>query len=276
MKKILLAFNGRHFSKAAIEFAENLNEKNPILLTGAFLPHVDYANLLSFWGGGSAGPLFVPVVEGEDSDAVQENIRRFESFCIKNGIEYRIHKDFDDFALPELKKEARFADLLIISGETFYKNPGSDEPSEYLKEALHGVECSVVVVPEESVFPGTNILAYDGSAQSVFAIKQFAYLFPELSSNETILIYADKKEGEKLPDEANIEELAARHYTNLVISKVHVDPKKFFHSWLLEKRNGILVSGAFGRSGFSRFFHKSFVSDIIKEHKLPVFISHSL
>ncbi len=114
MKKILLAFNGRHFSKAAIGFAENLNEKNPILLTGAFLPHVDYANLLSAWGGGSAGPLFVPVAEGENSEAVQENIRQFESYCIKNGIEYRIHKDFDDFALAELKKEARFADLLII------------------------------------------------------------------------------------------------------------------------------------------------------------------
>jgi hypothetical protein len=32
MKKILLAFNGRHFSKAAIEFAENLNDKTPTLL----------------------------------------------------------------------------------------------------------------------------------------------------------------------------------------------------------------------------------------------------
>jgi nucleotide-binding universal stress UspA family protein len=276
MKKILLAFSGRHFSKTAIEFAENLNEKTPILLTGAFLAHVDYANLLSYWGGGSAGPLFVPVVEGEDSDAVQENIRRFETFCIKNGIEYRIHKDFDDFALPELKKETRFADLLLISGESFYKDPGSNEPSEYLKEALHGVECSVVVIPEESVFPGANILAYDGSAQSVFAIKQFAYLFPELTGNETILIYADKKESEELPDEVNIEELAARHYSDLVISRVHANPKDFFHSWLLEKKNSILVSGAFGRSGLSRLFHKSFVSDVIKEHRLPVFISHSL
>jgi hypothetical protein len=276
MKKILLAFNGRHFSKAAIEFAENLNEKNPILLTGAFLAHVDYANLLSYWGGGSAGPLFIPVVEGEDSDAVQENIKRFESYCIKNGIEYRVHKDFDDFALPELKKETRFADLLILSGETFYKDPGSNEPSEYLKEALHGVECSAVVIPEESAFPETNILAYDGSAQSVFAIKQFAYLFPELTNNETILIYANEKENEKLPDEANIEELASRHYNDLVISKVHTDPKKSFHSWLLEKKNSILVSGAYGRSGFSRFFHKSFVSDVIKEHRLPVFISHNL
>jgi hypothetical protein len=207
---------------------------------------------------------------------VQENIKRFGDYCIKNGIEYRVHKDFDDFALPELKKETRFADLLIISGETFYKNSGSDEPSEYLKEALHGVECSVIVVPEDIQFPDTNILAYDGSASSVYAIKQFAYLFPELTGNETVLVYANEKENEELPDQVNIEELASRHYNNLVISKVHADPKNFFHSWLQEKRNSILVSGAFGRSGFSRLFHKSFISDIIKEHKLPVFISHGL
>jgi hypothetical protein len=274
MKKILLAFSGRHFSRGAIEFAEKLNEKTPILLTGAFLSHVDYANLLSYWGGGSAGPLFIPIAEGEDSDAVQENIKRFESYCLKNGIEYRVHKDFDDFALPELKKESRFADLLIISGETFYKNPGTDEPSEYLKEMLHGVECSVVVVPEEMQFPDTNILAYDGSAHSVFAIKQFAYLFPELTGNATVLIYANEKDNEELPDEANIEELATRHFSDLVVSRIHADPKNFFNSWLLEKKNSILVSGAFGRSGVSRLFRKSFVTEIIKKHNLPVFISH--
>jgi hypothetical protein len=67
MKKILLAFNGSHFSNTAVEFAEKLNEKKPILLTGAFLQQVDYANLISYWGGGSAGPLYVPLVEDESS-----------------------------------------------------------------------------------------------------------------------------------------------------------------------------------------------------------------
>jgi hypothetical protein len=165
------------FLKQLLNLQKKVNEKNPILLTGAFLPNVDYANLLSYWGGGSAGPLFIPVVEGEDSEPVQENIKRFESYCQKNGIEYRVHKDFEDFALPELKKETRFADVLIISGNTFYKNPNSDEPSEYLKEALHGVECSVVVVPEESTFPESNILAYDGNRSICICHKTICLYF---------------------------------------------------------------------------------------------------
>jgi len=274
MKKILLAFNGSHYSDAALSFADGLNKKDPILLVGVFLPQIDYANLLSYWGGGASGPLYVPVLQDEGSDAIKENIRRFESFCLKNDIEFRVHKDFADFAIPELKKETRFADLLIMSDQIFYDQQTSKGPDEYLKEVLHGVECAVIVIPEKFNFPTSNILAYDGSASSVYAIRQFAYLFPELADNETILIYASEKEVKKLPDEVNIEELAARHFSDLVLTKVKADPKIFFTDWMHKRNDCILVTGAFGRSDFSRWFRKSFITDIIKEHQLPLFIAH--
>ena len=274
MKKILLAFNGSHYSDAALSFAEELNERDPILLVGAFLPQIDYANLLSYWGGGASGPLYVPVLQDESSDAIKENINRFESFCLKNDIEFRVHKDFADFAIPELKKETRFADLLIISDQIFYDQKTSKGPDEYLKEVLSGVECSVIVIPEKFNFPSSNILAYDGSASSVYAIRQFAYLFPELADNQTILIYASEKEVKELPDEVNIEELAARHFSDLVLTKVKADPKTFFTDWMRQKNDCILVTGAYGRSDFSRWFRKSFITDIIKEHQLPLFIAH--
>lgn len=274
MKKILLAFNGRHYSEAALEFAADLNEKAPILLTGAFLPQVDYANLLSYWGGGASGPMYIPVVEDENSNAIKQNINHFGSFCIKNGIEFRVHHDFNDFAIPELKKETRFADLLIVSDHIFYDQKTTKGPDEYLKEVLHGVECAVVIVPEKFDFPASNILAYDGSASSVYAIKQFAYLFPELASNKTILIYVSEKEVKELPEEINIEELAARHFSDLVLCKVQADPNKYFSEWMHEKNNSILITGAYGRSDFSRWFKKSFITEIIKEHQLPLFIAH--
>lgn len=275
MKKIILAFDGSHFSEGACEFAKNLNEKNPVLLIGAFLPQVDYANLWSYSGGGMTGPLFIPLVEGEDSEAVKKNVERFEKFCEKNGIEFRVHKDFYDFALPELRKESRFADLLLLGGETFYENIGTEEPNDYLKDALHGVECPVVVVPEKYEFPQSNILTYDGTEGSVFAIKQFAYLFPELTDNKTVLIYVNEKGDERFPEEVSIEELAARHFKDLTLVRLKANPKKYFISWLLENKGAILVSGAFSRSAFSRSFRKSFVTDAIKEHRLPLFIAHS-
>ncbi|MES1223638.1 MAG: hypothetical protein ABUT20_49540 [Bacteroidota bacterium] len=100
MKKILLAFDGSHFSEGAFEFARVLNERKRILLTGVFLPQVDYANLWSYSGGGMSGNTFIPLLEDEDARAVEKNIKRFESLCKSNGIEYRVHNDFSEFALP--------------------------------------------------------------------------------------------------------------------------------------------------------------------------------
>src|SRR5689334_24848108 len=106
MKKILLAFDGSHFSEGAFEFAKKINERKRILLTGVFLPQVDYANLWSYSGGGMSGNTFIPLLEDEDAEAVAKNIERFKLACLKNDIEFRVHNDFTEFALPGLKKEA--------------------------------------------------------------------------------------------------------------------------------------------------------------------------
>ena len=77
MKKILLAFDGKNFSKGALDFARVLNEENPILLIGAFLPHTNYASSFGSSGGGVVGPLVIPAFEDENSEAVQANIELF-------------------------------------------------------------------------------------------------------------------------------------------------------------------------------------------------------
>lgn len=273
MKKILLAFDGTHFSEGAFEFARRMNENSPVLLTGVFLPQIDYANVWSY-AGGTAGNLFIPLFEDEDAEAVQKNIARFESLCQKSGIDYRVHKNFFDFALPGLKKETRFADLMIIGSESFYENLGINQPNESIKDALHASECPVLVVPEKFQYPERNILTYNGSDDSVYAIKQFTYLFPELCRNTTLLVYAKEEAGKELPDEVYIEELAARHFPDLTLMNLPVNPKKYFETWASEKKGSILISGSFSRSVFSQMFKKSFVTDVIRDHKLPVFIAH--
>lgn len=272
MKKILLAFDGVHFSEGAFNFASQLNDLHPVLLVGVFVPQLSYANLWSY-AAGTAGATYIPLIEAEDSNTIEKNIQRFEKLCRKNFIPYKVHKDFYDFALPELKKETRFADLLIISSETFYKNIGEGDPGEYIKEAVHNAECPVVIVPEHFDFPKINILAYDGFQSSVYAIKQFAYLFPELCNQQTIVVYSSD-DLEKIPDQNHIEELVKTHFFDTNFLKLDLDPKKYFKTWVSENDDAILISGAFGRSGFSGLFHKSFISDLIAEHKVPVFIAH--
>lgn len=276
MKKVILAFDGSNFSEGAFELVRRLNDLEPLLVAGVFIPQVDYANLWSYASAGGVGPgtTFIPLLEEEDIELVNKNILRFEEQCQKNGIAYRIHKAFYDFALPELKKESRFADVMIIGGELFYKGVVESNQFEYLRDTLHAAECSVIVVPEHYEFPENNILAYDGSEESVYAIKQFAYVFPELTQSATLLIYAEDEKDKDFPSKNYIVELVTQHYKNLAFHKLALDSKKYFATWISEREGSILVSGSFSRSSFSELFKKSFVADIIKEHKLPVFIAH--
>jgi len=273
MKKVLLAFDGTNFSEGAFEFARRMNQQSPVMIAGIFLPQVDYANLWSY-AEGVAHTTFIPLVEEETTNIIQKNISRFESLCQKNGIEYKVHKNFFDLAMSSVKKETRFADLLIIGSESFYMTLGTDEPNDSLKDALHRSECPVLIVPEKFDFPETNILAYNASRGSVYAMKQFAYLFPEFSENETLLVYAKEEDETDVPDEAYIKELAGRHFANLTLMKLQIDPKKSFDTWIEDRKAAILVTGAFGRSGLSQIFKKSFITDVIKDHQMPVFIAH--
>ncbi|MBS1632527.1 MAG: hypothetical protein JST10_08135, partial [Bacteroidetes bacterium] len=115
----------------------------------------------------------------------------------------------------------------------------------------------------------------DGTAASVFAIKQFAYLFPEFADNRTVMIHINKKGEARLPEEVSIGELVSRHFNDLTMIHLKADPQKYFISWLMENKSAIVVSGAFSRSAFSEFFKKSFVTKAIEEHHFPLFIAHN-
>ena len=272
MKKIIIPFDGGHFSEGSFSFARSLHELKPILLTGVFLPAVDYTRFL-FFPTSFAAPVFTSGMEYFEEEEIEKNVDQFTRLCQKNLIEYRVHKSLPDSSTPQLATETRFTDLMIIGSETFYTNGVNAGTDVYLKDALRDTECPVVIVPEKFDFPSNIILAYDGSASSVFAIKQFAYLFPELCTCEAILVYAgDDKHN--IPDQILIEELAARHFENLTITKVLSDDKNSFATWVDEHKDSLLVSGSFGRSGISDLFSRSFIIDIIKEFKMPVFIAH--
>jgi len=273
MKKVIIAFDGANFSDGAFNFARRMNEISPILLTGIFLPQINYAALWSYSSAAIGSGVVIPMLEEGDVAVIKQHIERFKSLCQMSGIEYRVHEDFNDFALPELKLETRFADLLILASESFYEYLGTGEPNAFLKDAIHNAECPVLVVPEQYGFPEKNILAYDGSESSVYAIKQFAYVFPEFTDNKTVLVYAGDDVENPLPEEQNIEELCSRHFADLTLFKLGIEPKKYFSVWSSDREGSIIVCGSFGRSSLSMLFKKSFVADVIRDHKLPVFIA---
>ena len=274
MRKLVIAFDGSQYSEGAMAFARQMNYAEKVSLTGLFLPQTIFSNMWSYADSASA-TAFIPMLESDDAEQINSNIERFERECNKYGIKYTVKKEFFDLAIPELQKETRFADLVIIGAESFYnRNGNDDETNEYLKDTLHSSECPVVVVPESYHYPTSNILAYDGSESSVFAIKQFVYLFPEFADNPTLLVSVREAASKHAEHTNSIRDLASDHFSSLSYINLDIDPDKYFATWISEKKNSILVCGAFSRSMLSQILRKSFVEEVLKEHRIPVFISH--
>lgn len=274
MKKVLVAFDNAHYSPGAMEFIAGLNRIEPLSLTGLFLPQIEFSALWSKSAGAFTGPLFVPLAEEAEAAEVHTHIHQFERFCEEHRIRYTINKDFFDFTLHDLKEETKFADLLIIGSELFYKDAAADTLNDHLQDILNQSACPILLVPEQFEFPQTNILAYDGTESSIYAIKQFAYLFPALCDRKTLVIYVDEDATVNMPAEKKIKDLVCRHYDQCAYLTLHLDARKYLGAWISEQQGGILVSGAFGRSAVSRLFKPSFVHEVINEHQLPVFIAH--
>ncbi len=274
MNKVILTFDGHHFSKGAFEFVRRLNELRPVLLSGIFLPEIVYPGAYGFTGKGMLEmPSLIPFLQEYDEEVLDENTRVFKALCESNGIEYRVHKCYGDFAMPQLKRETRYADVLVISSELFYRNTQDGEPDDYVDITLRHSECPVLILPEACDFPDNILLAYDGSESSVYAIKQFAYLFPELCSKSTLLVYAGGMDDE-LPDESYIKELAPRHFNDLAMMTFSTGSKDDFTDWMAARNKSLVVTGSYDRSAFSEFFRKSFAEDLIKSHRVPVFVAH--
>ena len=273
MKKVIISLDGQHFPKGAFEFIKSINFENKILLAGVFLSPVDYSKLLAYTG--MEGMVIMPewLIKNEEDVLVNKNISLFKEACIAEGIEFRIHKDTDLMAISSLIEETRFADVLLISSDLFYANVSKQQPNFYLEEVLKRAECPVMLIPENYDEPGQVVLAYDGNESSVFAIKQFAYLFPELAKKETVLLSIIQHEDE-MPEYSLVTELVSSHYPNLNVQSLHLKQKKDFATWLSDKPNSVVVMGAFARSALSQLFKKSFATDVIHDIKMPLFISH--
>jgi nucleotide-binding universal stress UspA family protein len=273
MKKILIAFPQEEISEAALSYAIQLNAKAPALLTAVFLPHVVMSN---FWTSPPvlADPVLVPMMEEVDLVVSGKIKQQFMDRCVAEGLSYRVQEASREGGFPDIVRESRFADVMLVCGADYFDSPYFDMAWDNLHRTLHDIECPVLVVPPSGSFPLKNIIAYDGSASSVYALKQFAYLFPELATNETQLVYAHAEPGKLIPDADRIDDLARQHFSNLTLTELPIHPRHLFPAWLEEQKGALLVCGSMGRGMLSQAFRKSFAYEIIIDQKLPVFIAH--
>jgi hypothetical protein len=273
MEKILLVLNARQPDMISIDYACFIAAATKSSLTGLFIE-----NLFEYVpSGGKYSPYSIetaaPVLGSVKSDT-SHSVRIFKEECMIKGISSEVLIDKGE-PIQEAVYESRFADLLIVNpGISFYGRE-EDIPSHLVKEILMHSECPVILTPTVFEDPDEIIFCYDGSASSVFSIKQFTYLLPEFGNRNLTFLEVNKSGREEF-DESHrrIMEWLRAHYSAVYYHVLKGQVKDELFNYFFMKRKKMIVMGAYGRSVISNFFKKSNADVLMSTVDLPLFISH--
>jgi hypothetical protein len=272
MKQVLIVGAGHHSPKGPISFLQSMRGQDRVHAKGLFFRSMDYAALATATRGAS----MIPVLDLEDNEKEVIAVHKalFSSQCEQLYIPCSLHDNDREWDKDLLQKESRFADLILISGQSFYAETDSKQPNQYLRELLHSAECPVLLVPESFTAIQHLFIAYDGSRDSLYALKQFCYLFPDLTDLPTEILYLNEATSDNIPDLASLKQFTRAKFNSMSFSRLHFNANDYLATWISKKKNALLVSGSFGRSPVSYIGNRSFSEDVIREHQLPVFIAH--
>jgi hypothetical protein len=272
MKKILFLCDGDNFSEASFEFIRQLSVHETITVKGLFFTPIDIDQLVAI----SYMPVTAPYARfiEQEKEMVRKSQQRFIHACEDAGLRHQVHTYTNEWNKDIVEKESRYADLVVLSGELFCRDVPDRQPNYFMEETLRLAECPVIVVPENFRVIERVAIAFDGKKESMFALRQFANLFPDLMELPTDIVHIKNDEDDDIPDRNLLLEFTKAHFEAQYTSKLHFDPKKYFANWLDEKKNVFLVTGSFSRSAFSNMFRESFTTDIINRHSCPIFIAH--
>jgi nucleotide-binding universal stress UspA family protein len=279
MKKFIAAFDGLKFSETTLNYAVFLARHAKAHLVGVFLEDFTrhsygVADITKY--AGEDFDRHVQELNEKDKEERNESVDKFEETCQNMGLNYTVHRD-RNVAIQELLHESIYADLIIISGNETLTRYDEAAPTRFIRDLLNDVQCPVVVVPEKYKPVEKIVLLYDGEPSSVYAVRMFDYLFEVIKHFETqVLTVKAREESMHLPDNRLIKEFIKRHYPKaeyiLVKGNAEDEIIRFLRR---EKKDVLIVLGAYRRSKLSRLFKPSMADFLLQHLKMPLFIAHN-
>lgn len=278
MDKIILALDSRNIDRNAIRFACHLIRLTHSRLTGFFLEKesVDEQVLLACAENDSVIESVTIIKENDDEQEAlltEENIRLFSEITEREGVHAFIEFG-NGIGVSEIISKSRFADVVILNAATCISGYEESTPSLFVKNILNSAECPVLISPD--IFNGIDniVFCYDGSKSSVFAMKQFTYLFPEFKYTRAKVIYLNTDDEFLEEDRQAVTEWLNYHYGDVEFVALEGNALEAFFNYLLQKRNDLVVMGAYGRGLLASFFRNDEKTDGDRTTSIPIFISH--
>ncbi|MBS1934056.1 MAG: hypothetical protein JST96_08650, partial [Bacteroidetes bacterium] len=190
MKKILIIINSQQMDLNAVLFACHVAKLSGSDLSAFFLENIvvekreAVLNEDNFLSNDFR-------IYNQKVQIREDNISLFKGIVEQEGINAQVRFE-TGVPLIEVLSASRFADVVIVDPSTSFSKTDSNMPTQFVRDLLQGACCPVILVPEEFDFIDNILFFYDGSKSSIFAIKQFTYLFPELHGRKAKVLYMNK------------------------------------------------------------------------------------
>lgn len=271
MRKIIVAFDQEHYPEACLQLAGELHRSSPVFLTAIILSFQRKADYWNYAGG--LGKAFLPEMHHSITSKTSEHITRLKSFCNQANIALSIHDDTAGFTSEQLIKETQYADLLLIEGARFFNDNKNTNVNEFLEEILCGMHCPAIILPAEFHRINKIVLTCDDSFNALFAIKQSAYLLPEFTALPAKLVFFTRH-AQVLEHKQEIMNYSGLHYRLLSMVTVDTEMSNTAEKYFSSTDSSLVVCGSYGKPGILQAFRKSFINNLLLNHKLPIFIAH--
>lgn len=275
MDKILLVINARSPNLFSIDFACGIANLAQTKLTGLFIENLYFEYIPV---GGLEGPSYFATASKTSNATVtadtDQAVRLFKEECMRKGIKPEVLIDQGE-PIQEVIYESRFADLLIVDPDISFYDRDEPLPSHFVKEILSRSECPVLLAPEKFAGIEEIVFCYDGSASSVFAIKQFTHLLPQFHDKKVMLLEVNRTGAEEFNEShRRMMDWLKAHFHTVYYHALKGDVTDELFTYFFMKEQKLVVMGAYGRTLLSQFFRKSSADLLIRMVDLPVFITH--
>ena len=275
MEKILLVINAVNPGIPALDFACHVAGLTNSKITGIFLenPEAYEINVPEKEYDSKYLDPKTSVICRYRQSMIEKNIYSFKDTCQSKSVRYTIHRN-KGIPLPEIIRESRYADLIIVSSATSFHESYEELPSAFVKDLLRSAECPVIVAPANFEAIDEILFACNNNSSSAYAIRQFTYLFPELHEKRAILLQVNKEGEWPGQEQYDLTEWLQNHYSAIGFDALKGTAEDKLFDYLGKRKNVFIVMGAYGRSALSNFFTPSHADVLIKSINQPIFIAH--
>ena len=275
MKKILWVINPLQFKEDDLAYPQYISRVINGKLTGVFLENGRDTNPSATYNVFNYSKVFrKEITPNEEQEKVEKRKMAVIKVLQEKALCVNLHQD-GGIPLQDLIMESRYADILLVDAGLTFDETDNHLPSSFVKNVLSKAECPVLVMPAEHKEIREIVFTYNGSYSSVFAIKQFTYLFSGLQDLQATVLYAPEDDaGDSLERKRFIAELLRSHYSRLDFKVMHDKLDHCLFPEILLKTDAIIVFGGYRNKPSSRSV-KGNAENAIHSIRLPIFITQT-